>query len=363
MEAARRRNAESTWTEPSHIVTSGPFTLQDYRRYERIVLVRNPRYYDASLVGLEELTFLPVVDGTTVINLYKAGDAAVTPGISLSPLYTPVLSRKKDYHSGPGFGTVFPCISTRRAPFDSVLLRYALNMATEKKVLADFLGPGWVPARSLIAPLPQYPQPGSLKIEVDGRVYDVLSFDVEGARSLLAKAGFPGGIGHVGSRLEVSYHFPMLPEARPKAEIVQQQWLRALNIGVKLVAREFNVHWRMVLEADYTGVADYAVLPLYLDPNGFLDQFASGSSGNPSGWTDQDYALELETANAVLSRTERLKKLAVCEKHLLAAMPFLPLLHHAWGYLCKPFIRGLTSHLFDVRAFKYVWIDTNWRQQ
>ena len=42
------------------------------------------------------------------MNLYKAGDAAVTPGISLSPLFTPVLSRKKDYHSGPGFGTDLP---------------------------------------------------------------------------------------------------------------------------------------------------------------------------------------------------------------------------------------------------------------
>ena len=78
---------------------------------------------------------------------------------------------------------------------------------------------------------------------------------------------------------------------------------------------------------------------------------------------DPDYAAELETANAVLNRTERLMKLAVCEKRLLAAMPFLPLYHAAWGYLCKPFIRGLTGHPFDVRAFKYVWIDTNWRQQ
>ena len=133
-----------------------------------------------------------------------------------------------------------------------MLLRYALNMATEKKVLADFLGPGYVPARSLIAPLPQYPQPGSLKIEVDGRVYDVLSFDVEGARSLLAKAGFPGGIGHGGSRLEVPTTSPCCPKPGRKPKSCSSSGSSALNIRVKLVAREFNVHWRMVLEADYT---------------------------------------------------------------------------------------------------------------
>ena len=68
----------------------------------------------------------------------------MTPRPGLSPLFIPVLSRKKDYHAAPAFGTRFPCISTRRAPFDNVLLRYALNMATDKKALTDFLGPGYI---------------------------------------------------------------------------------------------------------------------------------------------------------------------------------------------------------------------------
>ena len=45
----------------------------------------------------------------------------------------------------------------------------------------------------------------------------------------------------------------------------------------------------------------------------------------PSGWSDPGYASELETANAVLSRPERLKRLAGCEKRLLVgnAVPAL----------------------------------------
>ena len=102
MEAARKRNRESTWTSPSWIMSSGAFTLRDHRRNERIVLVRNPRYYDAPLVALEELAFLPVVDGTAVMNLYKAGVAAVTPGLGLSPLFTPVLSRRERLYFAVG---------------------------------------------------------------------------------------------------------------------------------------------------------------------------------------------------------------------------------------------------------------------
>jgi oligopeptide transport system substrate-binding protein len=358
---ARNRNAEDEWTAPSQIVTSGPFTLKEHRRYQRLVLVPNLRYYDAHLVGLQELVFLPVIDGTTVMNLYKTGDIMLTPGLSLSPMFTPVLSRKKDYHAGPGFGTFILHINTQRAPFDNVLVRFALNMATKKQALTNFLGAGFVPARSYVAPIPQYPKTDSLPVEIDGRIYDVLAFDVEGAKSLLAKAGFPGGTRPDGTRLEVLYHFPMLPEARPKAEIVQQQWLHHLNISVKLMPREFNVHWRMVLEGDYTGVADFAALPLYLDPNGFLEKFSGEPNSNPSGWSDAAYISELKTANATLSRTVRMQRLARCEKRVLSAMPLLPCYYAAWSYLCKPFVCGFDSHLFDVRAFKYVRIDPNWR--
>jgi oligopeptide transport system substrate-binding protein len=288
----------------------------------------------------------------------------LTPGIGLPPLFSPIVSRKKDYHAGRAFGTFFSCISTHRAPFDNVLLRYALNMATDKKVLAEFMGPGYEPARSLVSALAQYPQPKSLNINVDGTFYEVMGFGVAGARSLLAKAGFPGGIGSDGRRLEVTYHFPATADSRPRAEILQQQWLQNLNLQVKLIAREFNVHSRMVDQADYTGLADSFAFPLYLDPNGFLEQFPSDGSINPSGWSDPDYASELNAANAILNRPERLTRLAACERRLLNAMPFLSLFHSAYGFLCKPFVCGLGRHPpFDMRAFKYIWIDTNWRPQ
>jgi ABC-type oligopeptide transport system substrate-binding subunit len=285
--------------------------------------------------------------------LYKAGDVAAVHAVAFPSLFIPVLHRKRDFHTEPGFGSICPAISVRKPPFDNVLLRYALNMATEKQPVCDFLGGGRVPARGLVAPVPDYPAPTSLAVEIDGREYDVLSFDVEAARALLAKAGL--------GRLEVTYHLPMLPENRERAEMLQQQWLHNLGIRLKLVVREFNVHWSMVLAGEYTGVAEYAFLPLYFDPNPFLDPFVTAGAGNPAGWTDAGYKAMLEDANRTLDHTERLAKLAACERLLLSAMPISPLFIDVWAYLRKPFVRGLTSNLFDTRAFKYAWIDMNWR--
>src|SRR4029453_11570777 len=73
IEAARQRGRESSWTEPGRMVASGAFILRDWHPHDKVVIVKNPKYYEADLVKLTEIAFLPIIDGTTNINLYKAG--------------------------------------------------------------------------------------------------------------------------------------------------------------------------------------------------------------------------------------------------------------------------------------------------
>src|SRR4030095_15129661 len=220
IDTARQRGNESSWTEPQHMVVSGPFTLREWRMHEGITTVRNPRYYDAHMVGLDEFTFLPLVDGTTAVNLYQSGAVATMPGFSFPPVFTSILGRKKDFHAEPAFGTVAPTISALKPPLDNVLLRYALNMGAEKKPFTDLLGGSRIPASNLVPPVPDYPRPDTLQVTVDGTSYDVLSFNLEGARALPAKAGFDSVSGHARRTLEITYHFPALPDANLKAHML-----------------------------------------------------------------------------------------------------------------------------------------------
>jgi len=68
----------------------------------------------------------------------------------------------------------------------------------------------------------------------------------------------------------------------------------------------------------------------------------------------------LDDPNQRLNREHRMAKLAVCEQRLFPAMPLIPFYRDAWDYLTKPFVRGLTN-LFHTLAFKYAWIDHDWR--
>ena len=73
IEEARQAGNESSWTQPGRMVSSGAFLLKEWRRYERIVAVRNPLYYDAGMVEIDELHFAPVVDGSAMVESIQVG--------------------------------------------------------------------------------------------------------------------------------------------------------------------------------------------------------------------------------------------------------------------------------------------------
>jgi ABC-type oligopeptide transport system substrate-binding subunit len=361
IEAARLRGAESSWTEPAYIVTSGAFILRERRPYDRVVLKKNPRYYESDLVALDEIAFLPVSDAATSLNLYKTGAAHAMPGDRLPPLFTSAVQRKRDGYTARAFYHIHPVFNTTRPPFNNVLVRYALNMATEKRELAGVFGEGRNPARTFVPPFEAYQSPASVLVPIGGRVYDVLSYDPAAARELLARAGYANGVAPDGRQFTSEFRIPQVPFSQPIAAILQQQWRKNLNIAVQVVIQELKAYipaihtgqFEMVMNG---GGADYA------DPNTYLNLFQAGGDFNPV-WSDPAYDAMLKTANSTADRAARLRELAQCEAHLLRAMPMLPLLFYGFAGFTKPYVRGLSTNLLDVHPFKYVWIDTKWKPE
>ena len=87
----------SSWTSPEHMAVSGPFRLSEWKPREAIRLRKNPNYYEASSVRLEEITLMPVTNPSASLNLYKAGECDWMPGKLLAPVFVPLLRRKKRF--------------------------------------------------------------------------------------------------------------------------------------------------------------------------------------------------------------------------------------------------------------------------
>ena len=340
-------------------IVSGAFRLKERRSYERVVLVKNPAYYEAGSVGLDEIVFLPVKHDI-LVDMYKTGDVDATDGAYMPSQFVHALRGRQDFHSIPTLERVCYAINVREQPFDNVLLRYALNMATGKKDIADSLNAGQAPALGCVPPIKGYDAVTSLPVDVDGVQFDVVRYNPEAARAMLSKAGFPGGYDSNGRRLTVTV---IINGPATTSQIVQQQWRRNLNLDVKLEPREFNVWIEMLVDVSYRDLAIDPWTAKYPDPAAFLDMYKSGSGQNETGWTDPKYDALLAAANAAPSRVLRMRRLAECERLLLTAMPLIPIHSAVYTSLVKPYVRGWEWNALNEHHFKYTWIDTNWRPQ
>lgn len=339
------------WTEPGRMVTNGAFVLSERRAGEKLVLTRNPRYYDAHAVALEELVFLPILATTAAANLYEVAEASITP---VTPTLIPLLQRKKDYRPIPVFGVQWTKLNTRTAALDDVRVRYALNMAVDKRAIAD-IRPGQTPAVTLVPPVKGYAPPERILAPQGDSEVDVLAFNPRGARELLESA--------IGKRkLRISYTHPPFPSMRLGALILQQQWRQMLGIELDLVQRDVATWVQATLDRSYPGIVANGDAGPYVDPSYFLEAF-TGKSGASSGsdWADEGYDKMVESAAATLERARRFQIFAQAEAHLLRAMPVVPMFTFVDPVLAKPFVKGLGTNLLDRQQFKYVWIDRNWR--
>jgi ABC-type oligopeptide transport system substrate-binding subunit len=350
IEAARRSARESSWTEPGTFVSSGPFVLKDWKPNDRVVVVKNPRYWEAESVAIEEIVFLPISNGVTNVNLYRTGVIHSMNPRLIPPLLAPRLINKRDFGTSPALRTVWYALNVTTAPLDRVLVRYALNVATDKLAIANFVGTGQKRANGIVPPMADYPSQQKLRVSIGGRDLDIFAFDVRAARDLLRSEGI--------SRLDLSLVIPTRPRSREIAVIPQQQWREHLGIRLQLSEQEETVWEQTVIRKQYLHVVEDSWIALCDDPNDYLVGF--GPAHN-SVWTDLNFDREFTRANEMAEPAARLKALAACEAQLMKAMPIVPLFHDSWAYLEAPYVGGLTTTPFGHPRFKYARIETTWR--
>jgi ABC-type oligopeptide transport system substrate-binding subunit len=335
------------WIQPEHHVSSGPFRLVKRIPYDRIVVEKNEAHYDAATVKLKRVVFLPVDELNTAVNLYKANEIMVLAGggQAVPTAFVKALKAKEDFHVDAEYGTYYYSLNVKRPPLDNPLVRRALNMAINKvEICEEYMRAGQVPATTFVPPgTPGYPYPAAPE------------YDPEGARKLLAEAGYPNGKGFP----KIEIFFNTLESHRQLAELIQNTWKRELNIPVELNNQEWQVFQR-TRETRQFDVARDGWIADYLDPNTFLDLFGSDTLNNHSGWLDPQYVKYLTAANSEADPQKRLDEMAQAEAILHEEMPIIPLYYYASVKLRKPYVKGWAENPLDQHPLKYVYIDTAW---
>jgi oligopeptide transport system substrate-binding protein len=247
-----------------------------------------------------------------------------------------------EYVSGPQPRTYYVGFDVNRPPFDDERVRRAFTLATDIETLADVALGGYVfPATGGFVP------PG-----IPGHSPGIgLPYDPEGARHLLAEAGYPGGHG-----------FPTIdaltmdrPDALVTIEYLQAQWLE--NLGVEITWKTMELEpfldrvFRERPQMYLTGwVADYP------DPDGFL---RVSEWRFTAGWQNNAYDELVEGARRVMDQEERMRMYAEADRILVKAAPILLLAYGRFDILVKPWVRTYPSPPIKTWFWKDVVVEAH----
>jgi oligopeptide transport system substrate-binding protein len=187
-------------------------------------------------------------------------------------------------------------------------------------------------------------------------------FDVEGAKRLLAEAGFKDESGKFdpskfpANSLEITYNTS--ESNRQVAEFVQAQWKQNLGVTVALRNVEWKTYLNMRSKLEYKGVAGGAGwVGDYMDPYTYLGLFATEGGDNGTGWYDPKFVEMLNAANREPEQAKRYQMLSKAEAYLLDAAPIIPLLKPATSWMKKPYVKGMYPNPATLHAWKFVYIE------
>ena len=340
------------WTQPGHIISCGPFKLKTWRPYDTLVVERDPMYWDAASVKLDEIHFYPMSDNPTIMNAYKVGEVDAVLNHTVPNAWLHVVKTKQDYMNGVEASIDYLTINTTKAPMNDVKVRRAFNMTVDKDA--------WAAWRRIIQPLTAFTPTGIFQgyKQPTGD-----PFNPEEARKLMGEAGYPVTKNSDGSfscpkfpANQIEYIYNTQESNKAMAEWMQAQWKQ--NLGITVPLR--NMDWKTFLNAranlDYNGFARAAWGADYMDPYTFLSLFEEGADSG-TGWTDPQYSQLIDKANRTLDPKQRYDMLADAESFMLKAQPVIPLDTSSVNWVKKPYVKGMYPNAASLFAWKYVYIE------
>jgi oligopeptide transport system substrate-binding protein len=338
------KDPEGWAKNPETAVGNGPFKLSEYAMGDKIVLVKNPEYWNAENVKLDQINMAMIVEESTMLTAYESGEMDIIDNMPAQEIPR-LQAEDPTFYNFPQIGTYYYIFNVTKAPTDNKLVRKALTLAIDRTAIVEKVTKGGqIPATGFTPP--------ALK-DADGKEFFAVAGDygidpkaasVEEAKKLLAEAGYPDGAGF--PEIEIIYN---TNEGNKNiAEAIQEMWKQNLGINVKLT----NQEWAVFQDTRHNGnfqVARAGWLGDYADPMTMLDLWTSYSGNNDSQWKNAEYDKLIE-ASKMATGQERFKLLYQAQDMMMEEMIVAPIYYYTDQMLIQEYVKGwertLLGHMY-----------------
>ncbi len=335
------------WVQPANYVGNGSYIVKSWALGDKIVLEKNPRYYDAAKVCIDQISYYPTVDAVSAERRVKNGELDLNNNIVSNRL-----ARMREPGQMPEYVRFHPYVGVTYLSFNlvdvpalkDVRVRQAISMAIDREFITEkLLRGGQTPAYS-------YVPPGMVGYEQTAKVpwagWSLERRQAE-ARRLLAQAGF-------GPDRPLRLEFKYRNGADPILYLTAVQAdMKAIGVQADLMVNETQVAYQAY------DVKDFQVGDMGwgggTDPYGFLYLWRrdTGQQNYP-GYSNPRYDALLDQANNEPDLARRGQLLAQAEQLVLNDAPIVPMYYLARRALVHPDITGWVNNAVDTHKARFL---------
>ncbi|MCL2007749.1 MAG: peptide ABC transporter substrate-binding protein [Treponema sp.] len=335
----------------STYIGTGPFMVTNFDFGNAVTLVKNPHFYDADNVRLEELVFRIIPDMGTGVTAVATGEI---DGHNQVPAAEVAQHRVHNpaFRSVTILSTTYWLVNTSKWPYNDPRIGRALTLAIDREtIIFDVLQNAHAFGYALAPP----------GLIVNGRDFREAggdygfgpNADVAEARRLLAEAGFPNGEGFPTMRLR--YYTD--ENVRMTVEAIQQMWATNLNIRAEVDVADWQIFYTEVQNLEYDVAAMGSNLG-YPHPTSMLNSFMTGNTGSVmTAFSNARYDDLMSRSWVASNEADAAALMHEAEDLLMSYMPTIPIFHQARAFLLQPYVRGFYRTGTNVKYFENAYIE------
>ena len=338
------------WVKPGNMVSNGAYKLADWKAHNYVKVVKNPLFFDAKNVAIDEVYYYPTDDVSAALSRFRAGELDANIGTRSFPMSQLPWLRENmpgQAHVTPMLGTEYIALNMRRPPFTDARLRKAVSLCIDRTVLTDKVLRDGAPTYAFVPPgINNYHNTAHL---------DFADQSMEQRRTeakrLLAGAGYTAG-----KPFTFEYMYMISIDSR-RSVVAQAAMLKECGMVVRLIGNEPKIHYDSLRQADFTAAqarwgADYN------DPQTFLYLLDSRSGAfNYAGYKNPAFDALMDESRITLDIEKRAAILARAEQIALDDGSVVPLSLFTSKSLVAPYVKGYADNAVDYHRTRWMRIE------
>ncbi|PHM66962.1 periplasmic murein peptide-binding protein precursor [Xenorhabdus stockiae] len=322
------------WTSPENFIGNGSYILKEWVINERMVLTRNPHYWNDKESIIEKGILLPIVSGVSDVNRYRSGEVDITNDAIPPELYQKMKQDIPDQlRTVPYLCTFYYEINHKNPLFKDKRVREAIKLSLDRDIVTEkIMGQGQIPAYGFT---PTYIG-GGLTVNPEWASWTQEQRN-QRARELLKEAGFDAS-----NPLKFSLLYNTSEQNKQQAIAAASMWQK--NIGAKVTLQ--NQEWKTSLQNRHQGNYDVVRATWcgdYNEPSSFLNYYLSDSSNNTSFYNSEAFDNYLNQALTAKDEKTRKEFYQKAEAQLDADSGTIPVYYRVSTRLIRPTVGGMTG--------------------